>query len=381
MSSRRREVVLLGVGHTNAHVVRMWRQQAPPHARLTCVSDFPIATYSGMLPGMLAGQFSADDIRIDLSRLCAAAGATLIVGNTTGIDLDRRQVRIEGHAPLPFDVLSIGLGSIPTMEAVTFSGDAPVIPTKPMQTFVSRLDARLVEAAARRVDRPLNLVVVGGGVGGVEIALCVGPHIRSRLGASVQWRRTVITGDDEVPRGSLPATRRRVMRVLESQGVSVQCGTRVTAVDAAGVTTSDGKVVPADVVVWATGAVAPPVVAALGLPTGASGFVLTHDTLQSVSGHPIFAVGDTGQVEGVDVPKAGVHAVRQGPILFANIQRMLKGEPLIRYVPQRSFLRLLNTGDGRAIGEWKGVSFEGVWVRRLKDVIDRRFVERYQRPG
>jgi selenide,water dikinase len=136
----------------------------------------------------------------------------------------------------------------------------------------------------------------------------------------------------------------------------------------------------ADVVLWATGAAAPPVLSRMGLPTDAGGFLLTTNTLQSTGSASVFAVGDTGSIDGVPTPKAGVYAVRQGPVLWSNLQRMMSTAPLRRYAPQRTFLRLVNTGDGRAIGEWRGLSFEGVWCRRLKDIIDRGFVGRYQCP-
>ena len=84
----RHEIVLLGIGHTNAHVLRMWRMDPIPDARLTCVSNFSEATYSGMLPGALAGQYPRQRMEIDLVRLCAANGARLIVDEVTGTILD-----------------------------------------------------------------------------------------------------------------------------------------------------------------------------------------------------------------------------------------------------------------------------------------------------
>ncbi|MGB6041892.1 MAG: NADH dehydrogenase subunit, partial [Pirellulales bacterium] len=92
------EVVLLGAGHTNAHILRMWRMQPIPDVRLTCVSNFPIATYSGMLPGVLADLYPIDRMEIDLVRLCAAVNARLIVGNFTGLDIQQRQLLFE-HRP------------------------------------------------------------------------------------------------------------------------------------------------------------------------------------------------------------------------------------------------------------------------------------------
>ena len=76
--------------------------------------------------------------------------------------------------------------------------------------------------------------------------------------------------------------------------------------------------------------------------------------------------------------KAGVYAVRCGPILAENLRRLAARRDLRVYRPQRGFLSLLNLGDGTAIGVERGFSFEGRWVMRLKDRIDRRFMEKYR---
>jgi len=100
--------------------------------------------------------------------------------------------------------------------------------------------------------------------------------------------------------------------------------------------------------------------------------------LQTLGDDRIFAVGDCGTIEGTATPKAGVHAVREGPVLWRNLVGLLDGRPPVPYNPQAGFLKLLNTGDGRAIGEFAGLTFEGRWCWLLKDFIDRRFVARYQ---
>ena len=140
----------------------------------------------------------------------------------------------------------------------------------------------------------------------------------------------------------------------------------------------DSRAIETDLVVWVTGASAPAWLATLGLPTDARGFLLTDACLQTTAGAPVFAVGDSGTIADSPTPKAGVYAVRHGPILWENLQRVLAGAPPRPFAPQSGFLRLLNTGDGRAIGEWRDWSFEGRWCWRLKDRIDRRFVSAYQ---
>jgi selenide,water dikinase len=107
--------------------------------------------------------------------------------------------------------------------------------------------------------------------------------------------------------------------------------------------------------------------------------VRVRETLQ-VDGHAaLFAVGDCAALAGAPwLPKAGVYAVRQGPLLAENLRFALSGEPLRAYRPQRDFLALLNLGEQRALGAKWGVAFAGAAAWRLKDAIDRRFMRRFQ---
>jgi len=104
-----------------------------------------------------------------------------------------------------------------------------------------------------------------------------------------------------------------------------------------------------------------------------------RDTLQ-VEGHDtLFAAGDCASLAGAAwVPKAGVYAVREGPVLAENLRLSLSGEPRRVFRPQRDFLALLNLGERRALGGKWGAAFAGEGVWRLKDAIDRRFVRRFQ---
>ena len=77
-------------------------------------------------------------------------------------------------------------------------------------------------------------------------------------------------------------------------------------------------------------------------------------------------------------PKAGVYAVRAGPFIAQNITRYLKGEELMPFVPQRSFLSLLMTGDRKAIGTKFGMAWSGKWVWNMKDYIDVGFMKLFQ---
>jgi selenide,water dikinase len=140
-----------------------------------------------------------------------------------------------------------------------------------------------------------------------------------------------------------------------------------------------GDSIPAEALLWVTGAWSHPLFVESGLPTERRGFVRTRSTLQVEGFDDLFAVGDCATMtEFPETPKAGVYAVRQGPCLHENLVARLEGRPLRQYRPQSDFLTLLNLGDGTALGAKWGRSFEGEWVMKLKDWIDRRFMRRFQ---
>ncbi|QDU97980.1 selenide, water dikinase SelD [Lignipirellula cremea] len=370
------EVVLLGVGHTNAHVLRMWRMRPFPDARLTCISNFPVSTYSGMLPGVLAGDYPPQRMEIDLVRLCAASGARLLLAEVSGLDIEGRRLLFTDRPPLPFDALSIGIGSVPSRAGLRESDDL-LLPIKPMQTFLGRLQQRCEQALARQQEPVLKATIVGGGAGGVEIALCL-PGFVQRLAPGVQLELTLVHGGEQLLGDASHALRRKVQKEFEKRGVNLRMQQRVVRACRNTVELDSGQSFPADVVLWATGAKAPPLLEKLGLPVDGRGFLLIEDSLRTTAQAPIFAVGDSGTLASDPTPKAGVYAVRQGPILWENLDRVLRGETLQPYRPQSGFLKLLNTGDGRAILDYHGLAAQGRWAWKLKDAIDGRFMDKYQ---
>jgi selenide, water dikinase len=140
---------------------------------------------------------------------------------------------------------------------------------------------------------------------------------------------------------------------------------------------ADGVERASDLTVWATGAAAPSWLGGTTLATDNRGFLSVDAKLRSTS-HPwVLAAGDIASLSPRSVPKAGVFAVRQGPVLAENLLRLLRRQEPSSYTPQRQFLSLLSLGAPRAIASWGPCSAEGAWVWRLKDWIDRRFVRRY----
>ena len=376
--ANRKTVVLLGIGHTNAHVVKQWAKDPIPDCDLVCISKFPFATYSGMLPGTLGLQFRDEEMRIDLKALAIRANAKLVLADTCGLDCNHGMIHFSDHEPIHFDALSIGVGSMPA--GWQEHADSPLlVPTKPMQTFLDRLHTQL-SCTRRTKGEPRNVAIVGGGVASVEIAFCLQEMV-NKSDFSSDVAITVYTSSDRIADGMRNHSTSRIESLLVKRSISVHCGQRVTSVNKTTITTADGVNHSADCVIWATGAAPPPVLGKLGLESDDNGFIATSPSLQSLSDARIFAVGDCGTVMETPSPKAGVYAVRQCPILWHNLRAFLSGKPLTLFEPQSDFLKLLNTGDGKAFLQYGWFSAHARWCSMLKTWIDKRFIREFQNAG
>ncbi len=348
--------------------------------RLTVISNFPVATYSGMMPGVLAQQYPEEAMQIDLVKFCAAVGARLIQAEVTNIDTGARRIEFAERVATPYDVLSIGVGSkpesLPGMDDED-GGHPPVVAIKPMQTFLARLKQWLLDVKPEG-NRPLRVVVAGAGAGGVEISFCLSPFVEKVL-PDTELEVTIIgAGEDVLGSSALSRTKKLVRKEFDRQGVQCITGQRITAMTPEAVVLDDGRQIHTDLVILATGARAPAVLNCASLPRDDRGFLLVRPTLQSTGDDHVFVVGDSGTMTEDPAPKAGVYAVRQAPVLWQNMQRLLRGESLQTYSPQRGFLSILNTGNGQAIAEYKFVSVQARWCFKLKDWIDSSFMEKHQ---
>lgn len=373
-----RRIVLVGVGHTNAHVLKKWRSNPIADTELVCVSDHSVATYSGLLPAVLAGQHPRSAMEIDLLRLCQMASARLIIDQVTSIDGKERTLTFMNYPPIHFDVLSMGIGSVPDCGDVDFT-DSNVVTIKPMQTFLRRLSSGIEQGlVAGSQDSPtVSVLIIGGGAAGAEIACCLPAFLKKKL-IRPEFKITLVHRGHEILSNTSKRTATLLRNVFNKKGVRVITGKEVVRIVGQNVFLDDGQKLSADLVIWATGAAPPPLIANLDFPKDDRGFLLTDHTLRITSGEPIFVVGDTGTIYQEQLAKAGVYAVRQGPVLWENIQRVLAGKPLQKYQPQKQFLRLLNTGDGQAIAEWLGFSFRHKLMKSWKDSIDIKFMQQYQ---
>jgi selenide, water dikinase len=372
-ASKLRDVVLIGGGHAHALVLEAWGRNPPVGARLTLINPDPKAPYTGMLPGTVAGHYSLDETSIDLVRLAGFAGARLILDRAVGLDPKAQTIALAEGSPIGFDVASINVGIASAGIDVVNEG-VTVLGAKPMAQFAAGW-AKFLEIIAEGTAPP-HAAIIGGGIGGVELALAMAYRLRSTVCSLDTVQVSLIeAGPELVPRES--ASLRRVLSAnLLQAKVSLYLNTNAVLANGNGLTLSNGNRVRADFIAAVAGAIPPKWLGRTELLLD-GGYVLTDDTLRAVGQHAVFAVGDCATVAGAPRPKAGAFAVRQAPILFANLSATLTGDPLRRYRPQKDYLKLVSLGNKNAVASKWGITAQlpGLWT--LKNSIDADFMARF----
>lgn len=373
-----RDIVLVGGGHSHVGVLKRFAMNPVPGVRLTLICRDTHTPYSGMLPGYVAGHYSYDDVHIDLSRLAEYAGARFYRDEAIGIDRNNKRILCRNRPNVPYDILSINIGSSPRVSEVE-GAEEHAVPVKPINGFNQRWLFLL--SRIENHEGPLTLAVVGAGAGGVELTLAMQFRLQKELSQRGkdpdQLHFHLFDAADQI----LPTHNDKVRSVFErklaERGVKVHLGSPVSRVETGLLTSDSGQTLQVDEVLWVTRAGGPAWLEDTGLALDEGRFIRVRDTLQSENDDSIFAAGDIANVINHPREKAGVFAVRQGPPLADNLKRLATGKDTRNFYPQKKWLALISTGDKYAVASRGDVEFHGRLVWRWKDWIDRRFMRKF----
>lgn len=375
--SRAPHLVLAGCGHAHLFVLEALARGELPAARVTLISPAEEYFYSGMESGVTAGQYEPEQARFRPPLLARAGGAEWVCAAVVRVDAGEARVVLSTGAELAYDLLSLNVGA--RLQGDDLPGVSTyACPVKPVRDAMG-LGGSAIRSVQRSIrDGPARIVIVGGGAAGVENALCVGARLRRSFGPE-QYEIALVHGGETVLAEHPEGVRSRVRSLLGERGVEVHLGVRAREVGDRSVKTDGAVEIPYDILVWATGPRAPELLRESSLPVDEQGYLRVRPTLRAEHLPAVFAAGDCVSLIGYPgVPKAGVYAVREGPVLARNLARCLRGDPLEEYEPQDHWLSLLNTGDGRALMAYRGYAARGRALWWLKDAIDRRFMRRFQ---
>ena len=347
-------VLVLGGGFAGASVAR-----ALGRAGATVVNPTTFMLYTPILPEAASGTLEPRRAAVGIRAMCPHA--ELLVGRVSGIDTERRVVRVEtdvGGCDVAYEQLVIALGAIASVPAVP-GLHAHALGLKDLADAIAlrnhvlhQLD--LADAEPADAARHLSFVFAGAGHAGVEAIAEMHELVQEAIKRHPRLRETpqhwlLLDRGDHI----LGQTPRRlgayVERELTRRGIDIRTRTALVGVDGDHARLSDGTTVDTRTVVWTAGVRANPLLSRLGLPVDDRGRVLVDECLR-VHGMPdVWALGDGAAVPnaatpGVLDPPTCQHALRQARRLAQNLQR-----PARRY-------RYKTRGQVASLGRHHGIA-------------------------
>lgn len=343
-----KHIVLAGGGHAHALLIRQLLHSPTPTIRWTCVADASHSPYSGMLPGVIAGHYAQPDMFIPLQDLCARAGVEFIQASVVEINAQAKYAQLNNGQTLHFDFISVAIGAVPALS----QQDKRLLGVKPLPDFLDALE---------KFKPTTGTDIIGGGIASVEIALALAHrwyHSRPRI-RLISRNAVLLNGHaPRVQKAALRALQKAHIEFLPGCQVDTQFPLQTQAIDCSMASANPGL--------------------QMGDIHLIGGFIPVNGYLQNPQYPYVFAAGDGAHFLPRPLPKAGVFAVREAPVLFHNLCAAAQGDELHEYHPQRQYLTLIACGDKTALASRGFFSAAGKWVWWWKNKIDTDFIRSFR---
>jgi NADH dehydrogenase len=362
-SENRPRVVIIGCGFAGLSAAKQLRDAK---VRVTVLDRANHHLFQPLLYQVATAALNPSDVALPIRRILRdQRNVEVLLGEVEAIDPDAKTLRMADGETIRYDRLILATGAThsyfgrddwaqfaPGLKSI---GDALEIRRRILSAF--EFAERETDPARRQAW--LTFVIVGAGPTGVELA---GTLIEvARFTLARDFRRInpqsaqviLVEGTAHVLPAYIPKLSEAARRQLESLGVTVRTDTKVTEIDAEGVTMGDERI-DARTVLWAAGVAASPLAAGLGVPLDRAGRVPVLPDL-TIPGHPdVYVAGDLAHVEsgGALVPGVAPAAMQQGTHAAKNIMRDLAGQP-------REAFQYQDKGMLATIGRASGVAHIG----------------------
>jgi NADH dehydrogenase len=360
------EIVIAGAGYAGVSAyLDLARHAGREDYRVTVVNLERYHVFTTELHSLAVGRADAEDVTVPLDRLVRAPHR-LHVGEATHVDTERRVLTVDGR-PLPFDLLVLAVGS------VTEDYGIPGVHRHAMMLTdvrsARRIRARLSDLADRAYG---SVVIVGGGLTGVELAA----EIRETFGTRLTVE--VVEAGPELMAGIDPPLVAAARRLLDERGVGVRTSSPVAAVEEGALAvrrrgrTDPPTTVPFDALIWAAGVRGHPLVAAAGLTVDRKGRGYVDAYLRSRDAERLFLAGDCAAFPvrpGQMLPPTAQAAEQAGRHVADNLRRTLQMRPLEPFAPRiRGFFASL--GEWQGVGELGREQFVGLPAIMVKRLVE-----------
>ncbi|HEY4071731.1 MAG TPA: NAD(P)/FAD-dependent oxidoreductase [Herbaspirillum sp.] len=339
-------VIILGCGFGGLFAAR---RLANANVRITMIDRSNHHLFQPLLYQVATAGLSAPAISAPIRHILAKQkNLTSLMATAIDIDTARKIVKLDDASELRYDYLIVATGSTHSY----FGNDnwaefAPGLKTLEDAFTIRRRILMAFENAERQSDPVkqaalLTFAIVGAGPTGVEMAGTLIEIARHTLEGEFRridprlTRVVLLEGADRVlsvyPADLSEKARLQLVRL----GVDVRTGSRVTTIDAEGVSYIDAhgeqRLVTATVI-WSAGVAASPLGRALGTKLDRAGRVVVRQDLSIAEHSEVFVIGDLAAVQsdGQPVPGVSPAAKQMGVLAAQNILALIGAQTTAQF--------------------------------------------------
>ncbi|WP_300410872.1 FAD-dependent oxidoreductase [Lagierella sp.] len=347
-------LILAGAGHGHIQILSKLQNMKLENLKVLVITNFDRQFYSGMLPGYINESFTIEDVSFKVKDYCKNENIELIFDKIIEIDSRENKVRTlkdEYH----FDYLCMNLGSASIEHFGPPTKDLHYV--KPIYGFKELKDIG---------DGIKDLMIVGGGASGIEIALAY----RSKYN---NLNITLVDKNKELLLKFNKRSRKIASKLLEKRKIKTVLNTKITNIKENTAHFEGGKI-HFDKALVSTGVT--------GVNVKYSGLEVDENNFVKVDGklfasENILAMGDMVCLKDFPhTPKAGVFAIRMTPILVNNVFSLIEGKNDYKtYIPQETYLQIINTSDNKAIMSYGPFAMHNRFALKFKNKIDTNYMK------
>lgn len=364
-------LILVGGGHAHLYLIKRLMTERLNGYQTILISVGKKQYYSGMASAYIEDIYDEAAFSVDLKKLCGESGVLYKEDEVRLINPKNKTLVTSKGNSYTFDLLSLDTGSeiigkqIPG--ALEFSHMV-----KPLSHL------KTIKASFDRPDKQGNkVVIVGAGAAGVEMALAIRTLL---VKARKPFDIAIVDSGNEIMKGYKQKVKTKVLKELKDADIDLIKNELVSEIKENQLIMASGRQIRYGFLMLAAGSVAHSLYKESAFEVDERGYMFVNTYLQNELYPSIFGVGDCITFKAYDyVNKVGVYAIKEAPILWENLKRMIENKDLKSYVPQKSYLSIVSLGNRRAVLSFRNLVLTGRLPWYIKDWIDRRFIQQYQR--
>ncbi len=362
------KILIIGAGFAGVACAKKLYEHIGKEATITLVSKtshFELhATFYKVL-----SECSPAQACIPLEKIFIHTHVNVVTDTITQLNTDLNIATGEQGDKYPFDYAVIALGSEPTYFGIPGASNFSHTLANIQEAIrlSKHIHDQIIEKSESKDESTSEIVVIGGGPTGVEVAGELAQHIHKLTDGSPHVHIRLVEALDRILNNIPLQDAQKIQARLEQLGVQVQTNTKVEQ-ETPNALILNGTPIPTPTVIWTAGVKANHLYAEWGLSTAKNGRVLVNKYLQTEENENIFIAGDGAQVEGSGTAWP---AIAQGSITATNIANKIKNHSLQEYQAQ-SYPFFVPVGSDWSYAVLKHITLWGIfgWYARQRNLLE-----------